>query len=149
MEKWVVTFENWEICDSFCMRLFSKSKFAIPKILEWSKRKREFEKRAAFAILASYCMADKKSGNKVFEQFFPIIIREANDERIYVKKAINWALRNIGKRNIDLNKKAIKVANEILQMKSKSAKWIAKNALRELEKENVNILDYPREVYRK
>jgi len=148
MEKWVVTFDNWEICDSFCMGLFAKSKFAIPKAFEWSKRESEFEKRAGFVIMASYCMADKHADNKVFEQFFPIIKREVHDERIYVKKAINWALRSIGKRNIILNKKAIAVANEILDINSKSAKWIAKDALRELKSENVNILDYPREIYR-
>ncbi len=148
MEKWVKTFENWEICDSFCMGLFAKSEFALAKILEWTKREPEFEKRAGFAILASYCMADKKSDNELFEQFFPIIKREANDERLYVKKAINWALRNIGKRNIDLNRKAIETANEILKFDSKSAQWIAKDAIRKLEGEKVNMLDYPRETYR-
>lgn len=149
MEKWIKTFENWEVCDSFCMGLFSKSEFAVPKIFEWSKRKAEFEKRAAFATLSSYCMADKKSDNEVFEQFFEIIKREANDDRIYVKKAVNWALRNIGKRNIDLNKRAIEVANEILKFNTKSANWIAKDAIRQLESEKVSILDYPRHIYRK
>ncbi|AXT54977.1 DNA alkylation repair protein [Aquimarina sp. AD1] len=148
MEKWVKTFENWEICDSFCMGLFAKSKFALAKIIDWTKRKSEFEKRAGFAIMAAYCMADKKSDNELFEQFFPIIKKEANDDRLYVKKAINWALRNIGKRNIDLNKKAIKVANQLLELKSSSAIWIAKNALNELQKENVRISDYPRNIYR-
>jgi len=148
MEKWVKTFENWEICDSFCMGLFSKCKFALPKIIEWSERSPEFEKRSAFAILASYCMADKKSGNELFEQFFPIIKREANDERLYVKKAVNWALRNIGKRNIDLNIRAIYTANEILKIDSKSAKWIAKDALKELQKEGVRMSNYPRDTYK-
>jgi len=147
MEKWVKTFENWEICDSFCMGLFSKSKFALAKILEWTERKQEFEKRAGFAIMASYCMADKKSENGLFEQFFPIIKREANDERLYVKKAVNWALRNIGKRNIDLNNQAIDVANEILNIESKSAKWIAKDALKELRKDGVRLSNYPRTKY--
>ena len=149
LEKWAATFENWEITDSFCMGLVAKSKFAIPKALEWSSRKREFEKRSGFTVMAAYCMADKKAENQVFEQFFPIIKREAWDNRIYVKKAVNWALRNIGKRNIDLNKKAIEVAYEILAMEDKSAKWIAKDALRELEKDGINILDYPRAIYRK
>jgi len=149
MEKWVKTFENWEICDSFSMGLFSKSEFAVSKINEWSKREREFEKRSAFATLASYCMADKKSNNELFEQFFSIIKQESNDDRQYVKKAVNWALRNIGKRNIDLNKKAIETAYEILNFGSNSSKWIAKNALKELEGENVKILDYPRSRYRK
>ena len=148
MEKWVKTFENWEVCDSFCMGLFSKSEFAVSKIKEWSNRTPEFEKRAAFATLSSYCMADKKSENKLFEQFFDIIKREANDDRIYVKKAVNWSLRNIGKRNIDLNVKAIEIANEILSFGSKSATWIAKDALRQLQTETIKILDYPRHIYR-
>lgn len=148
MEKWVKTFENWEICDSFSMGLFAKSYFALAKILEWTKRKSEFEKRAGFTIMASYCMADKLSDNARFERFFPIIKREANDERLYVKKAVNWALRNIGKRKPDLNKKAILVAHEILEDESSSAKWIAKNALNELERDNIRMSDYPRTKYR-
>ncbi len=148
MEKWVSTFENWEICDSFCMGLFSKSKFAIPKIMEWTAREQTFQKRAGFTIIASYCMADKTSENEVFEPFFSIIKREANDDRLYVKKAVNWALRNIGKRNIDLNKKAIMVSKELLQFESPAAQWIAKNALRELEKDNIRMSDYPRIKYR-
>jgi 3-methyladenine DNA glycosylase AlkD len=148
LEKWVQTFENWEICDSFCMAIFAKSQFALAKILEWTSRKPEFEKRAGFAIMAAYCMADKKVGNEIFEQFFPIIIREADDERIYVKKAINWALRNIGKRNVDLKESAIKTAHKILQKESKVAKWIALDALRELQKENARTSDYPRTIYR-
>ena len=79
MERWVKKFENWGICDSFCMALFSKRKFALAKILEWTKREPEFEKRAGFAIIASYCMADKTSDNRLFEQFSPIIKLEAND----------------------------------------------------------------------
>lgn len=148
LEKWVVTFENWEICDSFCMALFAKSKFAVSKALEWTSRKNEFEKRAGFTIIASYCMADKQAENDVYEQFFPIIEREATDDRIYVKKAVNWALRNIGKRNIDLNEKAILSANRILEIDSKCAKWIAKDALRELESDTIKMLDYPRATYR-
>ena len=149
MEKWVKTFENWEICDSFCMGLFAKSKFALAKILEWTNRKPEFEKRAGFATMAAYCMADKTSENELFEQFLPIIKREAIDERLYVKKAVNWSLRNIGKRNIDLKEKAIDVATEILKFDSKSAKWIAKDALKELHKEGVRMSNYPRKKYKK
>ncbi|MFT4645920.1 MAG: 3-methyladenine DNA glycosylase AlkD, partial [Planctomycetota bacterium] len=148
LEKWVVTFENWEICDSFCMGLLAKIKFAIPKILEWSVRENEFEKRAAFAILAAYCMADKKAANTVFEDFFPVILREANDDRLYLRKAVNWALRNIGKRNIDLHQKVLRVANEIVKMDTKCSKWIGTDAIKQLTKESVNILDYPRAIYR-
>lgn len=148
VEKWVVTFENWEICDSFCMGLFAKSKFAVPKILEWSERKEEFKKRAAFSVIAAYCMADKKADNAVYERFLPIIIREAKDDRLYVRKAVNWALRNIGKRNIDLHRKAIETAKLIIKLETKSAKWIGKDAINQLTKPRVNILDYPRAIYR-
>ncbi len=148
MEQWVTTFENWEICDSFCMGLFAKSPFALAKILEWTTREPEFEKRAGFTIMAAYCMADKTAPNVLFEDFFPIIKRGANDDRLYVKKAVNWALRNIGKRNIDLKKDAIKVAKELLTSNYTSAKWIAKDALRELQKDTVRCSDYPRAIYR-
>jgi 3-methyladenine DNA glycosylase AlkD len=148
MNQWVMTFENWEICDSFCMGFFAKSRYGIAKAFEWSENENEFIKRAGFVIMAAYGFADKESGNEVFEQFFPAIEREACDERIYVKKAVNWALRNIGKRNIDLNARAITVARRILANESKSAKWIARNAISELEKADVNVLDYPRKIYR-
>ena len=148
MQSWVKTFENWEICDSFCMGLFAKSRFAQQKVFEWTLREREFEKRAGFVIIAAYCMADKKAGNEVFEQFLPIISREAIDNRLYVKKAVNWALRNIGKRNSDLNIEAMTVAKNLSLLKSKSAKWIGSNALSQLGKSTVNVLDYPRSIYR-
>ncbi|MEQ1543943.1 DNA alkylation repair protein [Methyloglobulus sp.] len=147
MDQWVMTFENWEICDSFCMGFFTKSKHGLAKAFEWSENEHEFIKRAGFVIMAAYGFADKTSGNEVFEQFLPVIEREANDDRIYVKKAINWALRNVGKRNIDLNKKAILTAKRILVTDSKPAKWIATNAIAELEKPDVHILDYPRHIY--
>ena len=148
MESWVITFENWEICDSFCMGLFAKSDLAVLKILEWSHRKNEFEKRAAFAIMAAYCMADKKASNEVFENFFPILVREATDDRLYVRKAVNWALRNIGKRNVDLYKKALETATEIVKLNTKCSKWIGNDAIGQLTKTKVNILDYPRVIYR-
>lgn len=148
MQKWVMSFENWEICDSFCMGFFAKSNYAIDKTEEWSGSKEEFIKRASFTIMASYGFANKKASNKIFERFLEIIKREVNDDRIYVRKAVNWALRNIGKRNKDLNKKAILMANEILLNKNKSAQWIAKDALRELSKVTLKTLDYPREIYR-
>lgn len=148
MERWVVTFENWEICDSFCMGLFAKSNFALQKINEWTQREEEFEKRAGFATMAAYCMADKKAANSVFEAFLPIIKREANDDRLYVKKAVNWALRSIGKRNIDLNISAIQLAHDIVKLDTRSAKWIGKDARRKLQADTVHILDYPRALYR-
>lgn len=149
MEAWVKIFSNWEICDSFCMGLFAKSVFARQKILEWTLREPEFEKRAGFVIIAAYCMADKHADNDVFRQFLPLIEREAIDDRLYVKKAVNWALRNIGKRNVDLNIDAINVSKKLSGFESKSAKWVGNNALRELENRNVNILNYPRIIYQK
>jgi 3-methyladenine DNA glycosylase AlkD len=148
IEIWVKTFENWEICDSFSMGLIAKSTFAQQKIFEWTLRNREFEKRAGFVTIAAYCMADKKSGNETFEQFLPIIEREALDDRLYVKKAVNWALRNIGKRNSDLNIEAIAAAKKLSLLESKSAKWIGNNALAEISKSTANVLDYPRSIYR-
>jgi 3-methyladenine DNA glycosylase AlkD len=148
MEYWTPHFSNWEICDSFSMGLYSKSPFAIKKINEWSSRKPEYEKRAAFATIASYCMANKEAGNEVYEAFFSLIKNEATDDRLYVKKAVNWALRSIGKRNIDLNKKAVELAKEILEIDNKTAQWIAKDVIRELDGRKVNILDYPRNIYR-
>jgi len=148
MQMWVNTFENWEICDSFCMGFFAQSKYALQKTEEWSQRNEEFIKRASFTIMASYGFANKKATNEVFERFLEIIQREVDDDRIYIKKAVNWALRNIGKRNLDLNKKAVITANKILENPSKSAQWIAKNALKELRQENPKILDYPRDIYR-
>lgn len=148
MDKWAADFENWEICDSFCMGFFAKSDNALSKANEWSEAEDEFVKRAGFVIMASYGFADKQSGNEVFESFLQPIEREADDDRLYVKKAVNWALRNIGKRNVDLHRSAVEVANRILLMESKSAKWIASNALNELNKPEVKILDYPRHLYR-
>ncbi len=130
------------------MGLVAKSKFAIPKILEWTKRQEEFQKRSGFTTLAAYCMADKKAENRVFENFIPIIENNIEDERIYVKKAVNWTLRNIGKRNKDLKAIAIASANRIAKNPTKSAQWIAKNALKELQSQNLNSLDYPRSLYR-
>lgn len=147
-EKWIKDFDNWEICDSFSMSIFAKSKFALQFIEDFTRKEAEFEKRSGFAVMAAYCMADKKSENELFESFFPIIIREANDDRFYVKKAVNWALRGIGKRNIDLNRKAIKVAEDLIRTENKTAVWIAKDAIRELISLKVSILDYPRDVYR-
>ena len=148
MEQWVKKFDTWEICDSFCMGLFAKSEFAVDKINQWIGRNREFEKRAGFAIMAAYCMADKKAENSIYKAFLPLIKKEATDERHYVKKAVNWALRSIGKRNVDLNKEAIILAQELIKTNNKSANWIAKDALKELQGEKVNILDYPRKIYR-
>ena len=144
METWVKKFDAWDICDCCCSSLFVKTSFAYKKIFEWSSREKEYEKRAAFTLMAHLVFHDKTSNDNKFEKFFPIIKRESIDERNFVKKAVNWALRQIGKRNINLNKKAITTAKEIKKINSKSAQWIANNALNELTKEKINILGYPR-----
>ena len=148
MDRWAADFENWEICDSFCMGFFAKSTFALPKAHEWSRAEREFVKRAGFVVMAAYGFAHKESGNSVFEEFLEPIEREASDDRLYVKKAVNWALRNIGKRNTDLQVKAINVANRLAVADATSARWIGKNALNELTRSDVKIMDYPRHTYR-
>ena len=149
MKKWVLVFDNWEICDSFCMGFFAKSQHALPMAYEWSEHKSEFIKRAGFVIMAAYGFADKVAENEVFESFLPLIEREADDDRIYVKKAVNWALRNIGKRNIDLRQEALSMAHRILKRDTKSAIWIAKNAIKELESAKLKGMEYPRSIYRK
>jgi len=148
MEKWIRTFENWEICDSFCMGLFAKSSCASFMAVKLSDRSAEFEKRAAFSIMAALCMSDKYAENGLFEQFLTIIYKNATDDRLYVKKAVNWSLRNIGKRNKDLKESAINCANEILKLNNKTGNWIANDVLKELKKENVRCSDYPRHIYR-
>ena len=137
MESWAKDFDSWDICDQVCSNLFDKTPFTYKKIDEWTKREEEFVKRAGFVLMACLSVHDKKASDKEFEKFFPIIKREAHDERNFVKKAVNWALRQIGKRNLALNKKAIKVGKEIQKMDSKATRWIANDTLRELESEKV------------
>lgn len=132
MEKWAADFDSWDVCDQTCMNLFVYTDFAVKKAIGWSRREEEFVKRAAFAMMACYAWKIKKAPDKLFDPFFPIIIRESTDNRNFVKKAINWALRQIGKRNKNLNKKAIETAKEIQKIDNKAAKWIANDALREL-----------------
>ncbi|MGD8534444.1 MAG: DNA alkylation repair protein [Candidatus Aminicenantes bacterium] len=137
MERWVRDFDYWEICDQCCMNLFEKTRFAYPKATEWSQREEEFVKRAGFVLMARLAVSDKKAKDGQFKKFFPLIKLESADQRNIVKKAVNWALRQIGKRNLALNKSAIKVAEEIQHMDSKTAKWIASDAIRELKSKPV------------
>ena len=137
MEEWVRDFDSWDVCDQVCMNLFEDTPFAYKKAIAWSKRKDEFIKRAGFVMMARLAVSDKKAGDKQFEKFLPIIKRESKDERNFVKKAVNWALRQIGKRNLRLNKKAIEIAKEIQKIDSKSARWVAADALKELTSETV------------
>jgi len=133
MEAWVKDFDSWDVCDQVCDNLFEKAPFVWKKIADWSAREEEFVKRAAFALMACLAWHDKKAGDDRFTGLFPLIVRGATDERNYVKKAVNWALRNIGKRNPRLNKESIALAREIQRLDSKAARWIAADAIRELE----------------
>jgi 3-methyladenine DNA glycosylase AlkD len=134
MEEWLHDFNSWDIVDGCCSSLFDKTPFAFEKAIEWTRREKEFEKRAGFTMMATLSVHDKKAEDKKFEQFFPFIIKESSDDRNFVKKAVNWALRQIGKRNERLCRKAIKVAKEIHAKGDSSSQWIASDALRELEK---------------
>jgi len=136
-EKWVVDFNSWDVCDQVCMNLFRKMPFAGKKIKEWSKRKEEFVKRAAFTLIACVAVYYKEMPDSEFIKFLPIIKSGAMDERNYVKKAVSWALRNIGKKNKNLNKEVIKFAQEMERVDCKSAKWIARNTLKDIQRKTV------------
>ena len=137
MEAWVKGFDSWDVCDLCCMNLFRKTHFAYRKAIEWSAREEEFVKRAGFALMATLAVHDKKENDSVFQEFLPIIEKGASDERNFVKKAVNWALRQIGKRNRVLNKLAIETAEGLQTTNSKSTRWIALDALRELKSEKI------------
>ena len=132
MEGWVADIDSWDVCDQVCSNLFDKTRFAYQKAHEWSGREEEFVRRAGFVLMAALSVHDKKAGDEKFLEFLPLIKRGALDDRNFVKKAVNWALRQIGKRNMDLNKAAIETAKDIQKIDSKSAKWISSDALREL-----------------
>jgi len=136
MEQWVKDFDSWDICDN-CCALFISTEWAYDKAVEWSARDEEFVKRAGYVMMARLAVRDKKAEDKAFKTFFPHIKRGATDERNYVKKAVNWAVRSIGKRNMTLNRKALNLAKEIKEIDSKAARWIANDAIRELESDKI------------
>jgi 3-methyladenine DNA glycosylase AlkD len=132
MESWVGDFDSWDLCDACCCYLFDRVPWSYAKAVEWAERPEEFVRRAGFALMAYLAVHDKKTEDKVFVQWLPIIARAAIDDRHFVKKAVNWALRQIGKRNLALNESAIAAARELRQLDSSSARWVAADALREL-----------------
>jgi len=148
MESWAADFDSWDIVDQVCSSLFDKTPFAYAKAVEWSSREEEFVKRAGFVLMAALSVHDREAPDKAFTKFLPTIKREATDERNFVKKAVNWALRQIGKRDLVLNAAAVKIAKEIQKIDSKSARWIASDALRELESDKVRkrLTDKPRKL---
>lgn len=137
MDQWAHDFDSWDVCDQVCLNLFYAHQAAFKKCIQWSRQKEEYVRRAGFALMACLAVKDKKARDKDFIKFFPLIRQYATDERNYVRKSVNWALRQIGKRNLNLNKLAIKETKEIVQINSRAARWIAANALRELISEAV------------
>jgi 3-methyladenine DNA glycosylase AlkD len=137
MESWVLDFDSWDVCDQVSTILFDRTAFAYAKALEWSERSEEFVKRAGFVLMAGLAVHDRKAPPEAFEPFFEAIQRQAHDDRNFVKKGVNWALRNLGKRSRALNARAIQVAQAVQASGSHPARWIAADALRELQSEKV------------
>jgi len=137
MEDWVIGFDSWDVCDQVCGNLFCKSPLAWAKTIDWAQREEEFVKRAAFSLIAYLACHDKQANDEKFIGLLPVIVQQSPDERNFVKKAVNWALRSIGKKNVNLNQAAINAAKEIQRLDSKTARWIASDALRELDSEAV------------
>jgi len=137
LEAWLKDFDSWEITDGTILNCFWKHPAAHRKALEWSRREREFEKRAGFVMMAILAVKDKGLPDFEFDPFLVAVAREAGDERNFVKKAISWALRQIGKRNALLNKAAIGVGEELKKSENRAARWIASDALRELQSTGV------------
>lgn len=137
MERWAKDFDSWAVCDTVCLYLFDRTALAYDKVVEWSTRDEEYVKRAAFALMAVLAVHDKDAPDSTFKAFLPMIARESVDERKYAKKGVNWALRQIGKRNRALNEAAIKTGVKISRKNSRAARWVASDALRELRSEAV------------
>ena len=137
MDAWATDFDNWATVDGACGYLFCRTPFAYDKVLEWCDRDEEFVKRAAFSLIAYLAVHDKKAPDEKLAAFLPVIENHSDDDRNFVRKAVNWALRQIGKRNLQLNKLAIQTAERIKQQGSKPARWIAADALRELKNEKI------------
>ncbi len=138
MDRWAADFGSWDLCDHACFTLFDRSPYAYKKCLEWAEDEREYVKRAGFAMMAGLAIHDKKSPDEAFVQFFPLIVKGASDKRHMVKKAVSWALRQTGKRNLALNAAAVAVAEEMKRSGCGPAKWIASDALRDLKSDAVH-----------
>lgn len=131
-DAWVKDFDSWDTCDQACMNVLRWTPFAWKKVFIWSKSRQEFVRRAGFALIAALASGDKRASDAQFVKLFPLIKKYSTDERNFVRKAVNWALRGIGKRNLALNKKARVISSELLAVDSRVARWIAADALREL-----------------
>ncbi|MEA3440397.1 MAG: DNA alkylation repair protein [Chloroflexota bacterium] len=132
MDDWVAGFNSWDVCDQVCMNLFDKTPYAWLKLSEWSTRKPEYEKRAAYALIAVLAVHDKGARDEQFSELLPLIKAGADDGRNYVKKAVSWALRNIGKRSPQLRGEVLDFLPELEAMQNKTASWIARDTFRDL-----------------
>jgi 3-methyladenine DNA glycosylase AlkD len=132
MDRWARQLDSWDVCDHCCIALFRKTPFAREKAVEWSAQEAEFVKRAGFALMATLAVHDKQANDAAFLRLLPVIERESSDDRNFVKKAVNWALRQIGKRNAKLRQAAIRSAERLAKSESRAARWIGHDALREL-----------------
>lgn len=137
LDSWAIDLYSWDLCDHLCGNLIVETKYSHEKLKEWVSSDLEFVKRAGFVIMASIASNKKHIPNSTFIEYLAMIRRESDDDRNFVKKAINWALRQIGKRNQDLNREAIIIAQQMIESDSKASRWIAKNALHELMSERV------------
>jgi len=137
MELWVKDFDSWDVCDQVVSNLFDKTSVAYELAFVWSVREEEYVRRAGYVMMAALAVHDKPASDRAFLDFLPVIVAGANDNRNFVRKAVNWALRQIGKRNLSLNQAAISCAQEIAGLDSNSAKWIAADALRELKDQKI------------
>jgi 3-methyladenine DNA glycosylase AlkD len=137
MESWVQDFDSWDLCDQTCMNLFWRTEDGAEMAFEWAEREKEFVKRASFALMARFATKSAKTSDEFLESFLPVIEKASDDNRNFVRKAVSWALRGIGKRNAHLNKLAIVCAERIRARDSRSARWIANGALRELTSDKV------------
>jgi 3-methyladenine DNA glycosylase AlkD len=137
MNRWARDFDNWGICDTLCFKLFDKTPHAWSRIDQWSKRREEFVKRAAFALLASVALHDKEAANEPFTKSFALIERESTDDRNFVKKGVSWALRSVGHRNAVLNREATRVAKRLAASDDATARWIGKDALKDITRPSI------------
>jgi 3-methyladenine DNA glycosylase AlkD len=132
MDRWTRDFDNWGICDTVCMHLFDRTPHAWGKAELWAKRKDEFVRRAGFALMASLALHDKETGDEPFQKFLRLVEATASDERNFVKKAVNWALRGIGERSLALNANAVGIAKRLAASENSTERWVGKDALRQL-----------------
>jgi 3-methyladenine DNA glycosylase AlkD len=134
MDRWCKGFDNWAVCDTACFHLFDKTPHALKKIAEWSKRKPEFERRAAFALYASVALHRKDIDDSALKKLLPLIARAADDERNFVKKAVSWALRGVGGRRPKLLPACLALARQLAASDDRTERWIGKDALRDLSR---------------